>query len=165
METPLYGTFSGAAFNCNKMDNTFDINAPQYVTFYCEQCHLSTMPVCGHFDDLRCCQTTLMSLSKASSRTSTSMRTQVLHVSSTSTSTTSIFLERLSYPLLWIKVCEMTLYKNFILMNLQPLRPPHTALGSGLASKTIGHNLHHLRQHMKAKDLPNKSLSMLKEAK
>ena len=48
-----YITFSGAAFNSNKTDSEFDVNAPQYTSFYKSQRHLSTFPVRAHFDDTR----------------------------------------------------------------------------------------------------------------
>ena len=45
-------TFSGAAFNRNE-GGTFDVNAAQYTSFYKNQCHLSTLPICAHFDEVR----------------------------------------------------------------------------------------------------------------
>jgi hypothetical protein len=46
-----YITLSGATFN--KTDNSFDINAAQYTSFYKAQRNLSMLPIRAHFDEVR----------------------------------------------------------------------------------------------------------------
>ena len=46
-----YATFTGAVFDCNKTDSTFDLNANQYTSFYKAQRHMSSIRVRAHFDD------------------------------------------------------------------------------------------------------------------
>src|SRR5436190_11626701 len=48
---PPYVTFSGATFN--KTDETFDVNAAQYTSFYKAQRNLSMLPIRAHFDTAR----------------------------------------------------------------------------------------------------------------
>src|SRR4051794_16324459 len=105
MRHALYGTFSGAAFNCNRTDSVFDANPAQYTSFYRTQCHLSALPIRAHFDDLRyknknpCPAITPTLPSKASSLTLTWTQTLVTRPCFTLASTTSISLVKLLYPL------------------------------------------------------------------
>jgi hypothetical protein len=46
-----YITFSGAAFN--HAEASFNVNAPQYTSFFKTQRNLSTFPVRAHFDEAR----------------------------------------------------------------------------------------------------------------
>lgn len=48
---PPYITFSGAAFN--RAEASFDVNAPQYTSFFKTQRNLSTLPIRAHFDETR----------------------------------------------------------------------------------------------------------------
>jgi hypothetical protein len=50
MRVQPYINVSGAAFNSNKTDGFFDINAAQYTSYYKSNRTLSNLPVRAHFD-------------------------------------------------------------------------------------------------------------------
>ena len=48
-----YITVSGAAVNTDRSQGVFECNALQYTTFFKDHVHLSTLPICAHFDNNR----------------------------------------------------------------------------------------------------------------
>jgi len=98
-----YITLSGATFN--KTDNSFDINAAQYTSFYKAQRNLSMLPIRAHFDEVRYkkkkplpANNTYVVVDGFLNDVDMTLTLGYLP-SSTSTSTISVSLERLFYRL------------------------------------------------------------------